>query len=189
MTSYSRLHTAGLLEAYDFSEISTLVDVGGGHGLILSEILRGNPRLKGVLFDLPHANEGGRNTMSSAGLTDRCEVVSGNFFVSVPQGADGYLLSRVIHDWTDPQSVAILKTVRAAIAPRGKLILLETMIQPGGDRLYPLLSDLNMLLLTGGCERTEQEYRNIYRASGFELTRTVTTKSATGTTVIEGRPA
>jgi hypothetical protein len=188
MTSFSALHITGLLEAYDFSPAKTIVDVGGGHGKILSEILKGNAGLHGVLFDLPHAFNGGKNTIAQAGLTDRCEVISGDFFVSVPAGADLYLLSRVIHDWDDEKSVAILNVVRGAIAPHGRLVLLENMLRPSASTVYPALSDLNMLLLTGGCERTEEEYCALCRAAGFELTRTAATRSPTGTTVIEGRP-
>ncbi len=188
MTSFSTLHITGLLEAYDFSQATKIVDVGGGHGKILAEILKKNPGMHGVLFDLAHAFAGGQATVAQAGLADRCEVISGDFFVSVPAGADAYILSRVIHDWDDEKTVAILKIVRGAIAPHGRLILLETMLRPNGGSVYPVLSDLNMLLLTGGCERTEVEYRAVYRAAGFELTKTVATKSPTGTTVIEGRP-
>jgi O-methyltransferase domain len=188
MTSFSVLHMTGLLESYDFSYARRIVDVGGGHGKNLLEILKHNPRAQGVLFDLPHAFEGGKNAVAEAGLADRCEIVSGDFFVSVPAGGDAYILSRVIHDWNDEKTVAILKVVRKGIAPHGKLVLLETMLRPDGTSVYPALSDLNMLLLTGGCERTEDEYRALYRAAGFELTRTVATKSPTGTTVIEGRP-
>jgi hypothetical protein len=188
MTAFSVLHSTGLLEAYDFSPAKKIVDVGGGHGKNLSEILKKNPGMRGVLFDLPHAFEGGNIAIAQAGLGDRCEVVSGDFFVSVPAGADAYLLSRVIHDWDDEQTVAILKVVRKAIAPNGKLILLETMLRPDGDSVYPILSDLNMLLMTGGCERTQEEYRTLYRAAEFELTRAVATKSPTGNTVIEGKP-
>jgi O-methyltransferase domain len=188
MTSFATLHITGLLEAYDFSAVTKLVDVGGGHGKILSEILTANPSMRGVLLDMPHAFEGGQRTIAQAGLADRCEVVSGDFFVSVPAGADAYLLSRVIHDWDDDKAVAILKVVRGAIAPHGRLILLETMLRPDENTVYPLLSDLNMLLLTGGCERTEEEYRAVYRSAGFELTKTVATGSPTGSTVIEGRP-
>ena len=188
MTSFATLHLTGLLEAYDFSWAQKIVDVGGGHGRNLAEILKANPTMRGVLFDLPQAFEGGQNLIAQAGLRDRCEVVPGDFFVSVPAGADAYLLSRVIHDWDDEKTIAILKVVRAAIAPHGRLLLLETMIRPDSAGLYPLLSDLNMLLMTGGLERTEEEYRAVYRAAGFQLTRTVVTKSPTGTTVIEGRP-
>jgi hypothetical protein len=188
MTSLAALHITGLLDAYDFSYATKIVDVGGGHGKNLAEILKKNRGMRGVLFDLPHASEGGRMTMTQAGLTDRCEVVSGDFFVSVPAGGGAYILARVIHDWDNEKSVAILKVVRKAIAPHGKLVLLETMLRPGSAGIYPFLSDLNMLLMTGGCERTEEEYRALYRAAGFELTRTVSTTSPTGMTVIEGRP-
>jgi hypothetical protein len=189
MSAFSTLHLTGVLDAYDFSVINKLIDVGGGHGRNIAEILKRHPKMRGVLFDMPHAFEGGQQTIAQAGLGERCEVVSGDFFKSVPSGADGYMLSRVIHDWDDETSIAILKVVRKAIAPGGRLILLETMLRgPGQRSLYPLLSDLNMMLRTGGCERTEDEYRGIYRAAGFELTRTVETISPTGATVVEGRP-
>jgi ubiquinone/menaquinone biosynthesis C-methylase UbiE len=188
MTSYSILHLTGVLDAYDFAPAATIVDVGGGHGKILSEILKRNPNTRGVLFDLPQAFDGGQKAIAQAGLAERCEVISGDFFESVPGAADTYLLSRVIHDWDDLKAGAILRNVRRVIAPKGKLILLETMIRPDGTTAYPVLSDLNMLLVTGGCERTEAEYAELYRAAGFELTQTVATKSPTGTTVIEGRP-
>ncbi len=152
MTSFSTLHLTGVLDAYDFSQATTIMDVGGGHGRIITEILTNCPGVRGVLFDLPHAFEGGKGTIARAGLADRCDVVSGDFFVSVPAGADTYILSRVIHDWDDETAVAILKIIRAAIAPHGRLILLETMLRPDGGSVYPVLSDLNMLLLTGGCE-------------------------------------
>jgi hypothetical protein len=188
MTSYSTLHFTGVLEAYDFSVFRRIVDVGGGHGRILSEILQAHPQVKGILFDLPHAFEGGSQTIAAAGLSSRCEIVSGDFFVEVPVGADAYLFSRVIHDWADEQSIALLRVVRNAIAPQGRLILLEAMLRPDTACIYPVLSDLNMLVRTGGCERTEQQYRILYRAAGFELTRCITTAAPTGTTVIEGRP-
>jgi hypothetical protein len=188
MTAFSTLHMTGVLAAYDFSQSATIVDVGGGHGKIISEILKRNPEMRGVLYDLPHAFDGGTRTIVRAGLADRCEVVSGDFFVSVPAGADAYVLSRVIHDWNDEEATAILKVVRQAIAPGGRLILLETMLSPDQSKVYPVLSDLNMMLRTGGRERTEAEYRSLYRGAGFDLTRTVATMSPTGTTVIEGRP-
>jgi hypothetical protein len=188
MTTFSTLHLTGVLEAYNFSQAPTIVDVGGGHGKIISEILKRNPEMRGFLFDLPHAFEGGKRAIAQAGLADRCDVVSGDFFVSVPAGADAYLLSRVIHDWDDEKATAILKVVRQAIAPGGRLILLETMLKADQSKVYPVLSDLNMMLRTGGCERTEAEYRALYRSAGFDLTRSVATMSPTGTTVIEGRP-
>lgn len=188
MTAFSELHFTGVMDAYNFSYARTLVDVGGGHGKIISEILKRTPALRGVLFDMPHAFEGGKTTIAQSGLDDRCEVVTGDFFVSVPAGADAYLLSRVIHDWDDLQAVSIFKNIRAVIAPQGRLVLLECMLRQGEGTVYPVLSDLNMLLMTGGRERTEEEYKALYRAAGFELTQTIATSSPTGTTLIEGRP-
>jgi hypothetical protein len=188
MTAFSKIHLSGVFEAYDFSYSSKFVDIGGGHGRILTQILQRNPRMQGVLFDLPHALQGARETIARTGLTDRCEIISGDFFVSVPAGGDTYLLSRVIHDWNDEQSVRILKVVRKAIVPSGRLILLEAMLRPSADSIYPTLSDLNMLVRTGGCERTEGEYSALYQAAGFELTQTVATTAPTGTTVIVGKP-
>jgi hypothetical protein len=107
----------------------------------------------------------------------------------VPGGGDAYILSRVIHDWPDEKAVAILKVVRRALPGKGRLLLFETMIR-GDNRLsYPLLSDLNMVIRTGGCERTEAEYRALYKAAGFKLARAIETPSPTGMTIIEGKPA
>ena len=173
-------------------KIKKLVDVGGGHGRNLAEILKRNPGMQGILYDMPHAFDGGKKTVARMpGWPTAASVISGDFFVSVPAGADAYLVSRVIHDWDDEKSVAILKVIRKAIAPGGRLLLLETMVRPAepDSAVYSVLSDLNMLVLTGGCERTEAEYRALYRAAGFELTKAVATISPTGTTVIEGRPA
>ncbi len=189
MTALSNAHFAGVVEAYNFTSIRKLVDVGGGHGRLISMILKAYPKLRGVLYDLPHASEGGRKGIGEAGLTDRCEVISGDFFQSVPRGADAYILSRVIHDWDDDAAVAILKVVRKAMQPRGRLLLFETLIRADNRIAYPLLSDLNMLVLTGGQERSEAEYRTLYSAAGFKLSRVVDTPSPTGMTIIEGKPA
>jgi hypothetical protein len=145
--------------------------------------------MHGVLFDLPHASEGGQKTIAEGDLSDRCDVVSGDFFRSVPIGGDAYILSRVIHDWTDEKAIAILKVVRGVMLSKSRLLLFETMIREGNRLSYPLLSDLNMVIRTGGCERTEAEYRMLYKAAGFKLTRAIKTPSPTGMTIIEGKPA
>ena len=189
MTALSNAHYAGVVDAYEFRSIRKLVDVGGGHGRLISMILTAYPKMRGVLFDMPHALEGGQRTIAEAGLSDRCEVVSGDFFRSVPAGGDAYILSRVIHDWTDEKAVAILKVVRGVVPDKGRLLLFETMIRAGDRLAYPLLSDLNMVIRTGGCERTEAEYRALYQAAGFKLTRAIETPSPTGMTIIEGKPA
>jgi hypothetical protein len=189
MTALSNAHYAGVVDAYDFRSIRKLVDVGGGHGRLLSMILTAYPKMRGVLFDLPHALEGGQGTIAEAGLSNRCEVVSGDFFCSVPADGDGYVFSRVIHDWADEKAVAILKVVRGALPTKGRLLLFETMIRADNRLSYPLLSDLNMVIRTGGCERSETEYRALYKAAGFKLTRVIETPSPTGMTMIEGKPA
>jgi hypothetical protein len=187
MTALSNAHYAGVVDAYDFRPIRKVVDVGGGHGRLLSMILKANPKMRGVLFDLPHALEGGQRTIAEGGLSHRCKVVSGDFFRSVPVGADIYMLSRVIHDWADEKAVSILKVVRRAMPATGRLLLFETMIRANNRLSYPLLSDLNMVIRTGGCERSETEYRALYAAAGFKLTRAIETPSPTGMTIIEGK--
>jgi hypothetical protein len=189
MTALSNAHYTGVVDTYDFRSIHKLVDVGGGHGRLISMILTAYPKMYGVLFDLPHAFEGGQRTIAEAGLSDRCQVVSGDFFSSVPAGGDAYILSRVIHDWTDEKAVAILKVVRGVLPAKGRLLLFETMIRAGNRLSYPLLSDLNMVIRTGGCERSEAEYRTLYEAAGFRLTRAIKTLSPTEMTIIEGKPA
>ena len=189
MTALSNAHYAGVVEAYNFRSIRKIVDVGGGHGRLLTMILMAYPKMRGVLFDLPHAFDGGNNAIAEAGLSNRCEVASGDFFRHVPSGGDAYVLSRVIHDWDDEKAVAILKVVRRAVPDNGRLLLFETMIRAGNRLSYPLLSDINMIIHTGGCERSEAEYGALYKAAGFKLTKAIETPSPTGMTIIEGRPA
>ncbi|HKP88140.1 MAG TPA: methyltransferase [Blastocatellia bacterium] len=183
--------TAGLEEAllasYDFSSIRKLVDVGGGHGGLITSILKANPSMRGVLFDAPSVVEGARQKISAAGLQERCELVGGDFFKSVSEGGDAYILKWIIHDWNDEQSVAILTNCRRAVAPGGKLLLVEAVIPPGDEPSFSKFIDLNMLVMTGGRERTEAEYRNLLQAAGFELTRIVPTP--TPFSVIEGASA
>ena len=180
MTALSNAHYAGVVDAYDFRSMRKLVDVGGGHGRLLSIILTAHPKMRGVLFDLPHAFEGGQKTIADAGLSNRCEVVIGDFFRSVPAGGDAYILSRVIHDWPDKKAVEILKVVRDVLPGKGRLLLFETMIRADNRLSYPLLSDLNMVIRTGGCERTEAEYRVLYKAAGFKLTRAISDALSNG---------
>jgi hypothetical protein len=189
MIALSNAHYAGVIDAYNFRSIRKVVDVGGGHGRLLSMILTAHPKLRGVLFDLSHAFEGGQKAIADAGLSDRCEVVSGDFFRTVPSGGDAYILSRVIHDWDDEKAVAILKVVRGVLPASGRLLLFETMIRASDRLSYALLSDLNMVIRTGGCERNEAEYRALYEAAGFQLTKVIETRSPTGMTIIEGKPA
>jgi hypothetical protein len=131
MTSGSALQSDAIADAYDFSGFGTLMDVAGGHGLLLTTILSANPTLRGILAEQPHVVTSARPIVEQSSVVDRCTVVEVDFFVSVPSGADAYILKWVIHDWGDERAVAILRNCRAAMGPNGTLLLAETVIPPG----------------------------------------------------------
>ena len=170
--------------AYDFAGINTLVDIGGGHGSLVSAILRRNPDMRGILFDSPQVIEGARPVIQSSDVAGRCEPVGGNFFESVPAGADAHIMKWIIHDWNDDQAVAILENCHRALAEGGKLILVEAVVPAGNEPHFSKFIDLNMLVMTGGRERTAAEFRDLYQRAGFRLTRIVPTESPFS--VIEG---
>jgi hypothetical protein len=186
MTEISRNNMPGIVGAYDFGRFRKIVDVGGSHGLLLSTILRRYPSPHGIVFDLPRVVEGARREIAGVGLTERCEAVAGNFFESVPAGADAYILKQVIHDWDDAPAIAILRNVRQAIRPEGRLLLLEFVIPPANEPSLSKVFDLGMLVSTGGRERTQIEYRDLFAAAGFTLTAVYPTASPQ--CVIEGVP-
>ena len=175
--------------AYDFSGIGTLVDVGGGTGNLLTTVLLANPELRGVLYDQPHVAAEGRLAVERRGLADRCEVAEGNFFESVPEGGDAYVLSHIIHDWDEPRCVSILENCRRAMQGRGRLLLVEQVVPAGNDFHPSKFLDLIMLTITGGRERTEEEYADLLAKAGFELTRVVPTPSAVSVVEARIRPA
>jgi hypothetical protein len=185
MTGIHGVETQAVLDAYDFSSIGVLADVGGGNGSNLIAILQKYPAMRGMLFDLPHVIERARTHFEAAGLLDRCQLISGSFFESVPQGADAYLMRHIIHDWDDEKATTILKHCRSAISNDGKLLLVESVIPPGNDPFFGKFLDVTMFLIPGGKERTEAEYRQLFAGAGFHLDRIVPTKSEMS--VIEGR--
>ncbi|CAN5335391.1 methyltransferase [soil metagenome] len=187
MTGLSAGVAEAVVQSYDFSEIDVLVDVGGGEGRILTAILAANPVLRGILFDQSHVVAGAEDLLARVGVADRCEVVSGNFFEEVPGGADAYLLKSIIHDWDDDASIEILHKCRAAIADTGRLLLVELVIQPGNEPDRAKFSDLNMLVLLGGRERTSNDFERLYAEAGFRLTDIIST--GTPFYIIEGVPA
>jgi SAM-dependent methyltransferase len=172
---------AGVLAAsYDFAEASTVVDVGGGYGALLPPLLRAFPKLRSVVYDLPRCAEGAAALFAEAGLSDRCRFVGGDFFESVPPGGDVYLLKSVIHDWDDARSRAILANVCAAMDPGARLLVLEWIVPervgPGDAGIVG--TDLNMLVMVGGQERTEAEYRALMASAGLRVTEIVPTPAA-----------
>lgn len=187
MTNFTRAIIPALVEAYDFSSINRLVDVAGGHGLLLAGVLKANPHLRGVLFDLPFVTEGAGKLLEHEGVSDRVELVAGDFFESVPAGADAYMLKHIIHDWDDASSIRILKNIRSAMSENGKVLIVE-MVVPEDDEPHPSKAlDVLMLVMEGGKERTKDEYRKLLEASAFRLTRVIPTKSPYS--VIEGERA
>jgi ubiquinone/menaquinone biosynthesis C-methylase UbiE len=170
--------------AYNFKGINTIIDVGGGHGGLITSILKRNPNMRGILFDSPQVIEGAKSKIAESGVADRCEVAGGDFFQSVPHGADAIIMKWIIHDWNDAQSIAIMKNCHRALPENGKLILVEAVVPPGDEMHFAKFIDLNMLVMTGGRERTEEEFRQLYEAAGFRLTRVVPTESPFS--VIEG---
>lgn len=158
--------------SYDFSQIGTVVDVGGGRGALAIGILTAHPHLKGVVFDQPAVMEDARRAIAAAGLSGRCKAVGGDFFAAVPEGGDAYLLKLILHDWDDERSVAILRACRRALPAGGRLLVVELAIPAGNGRSFAKTQDVNMLINLGGRERTEAEYRLLFSAAGFELTGT-----------------
>src|SRR5205085_1040184 len=160
MTSTSSIDAAAVVQAYDFSSLRTLVDVGGGHGLMLATVLKVNPHMRGVLFDLPHTVDGATALLKREGVADRCRVMAGDFFRSVPEGGDAYMLKLVVHDWPDDRALQILENCHAVMRPGHRLILVDYVLRPGDEPDFGKLVDLEMLVLTsGGRGRGEREVR------------------------------
>ncbi len=185
MTALSRFEAAGVCAAYDFSGCGTVVDVGGGHGRLLTEILSTYPTLNGILFDRPNVVDAARTGLESSESGKRCQVVGGDFFAEVPSGGDAYLLKHIIHDWDDERSAVILRNCREAMNDGGKVLVIEGVMPPGNEPSNSKLWDVVMLALTsGGRERTEEEYAELYAQVGLTLTRVVPTHAVVS--IVEG---
>ncbi|MDA9544365.1 MULTISPECIES: methyltransferase [unclassified Bradyrhizobium] len=176
MIALSQGANEAVAEACDFGAFSQIVDVGGGHGQLLSEILKRHPHLSGILFDLPAGVEAAR--ANAASFPPQTSFVAGNFFNAVPAGADVYIMKKVIHDWNDEQAVRILRNCREVMKPHGRVLIAETIIPPGNERNTIKLIDANMLVVTGGVERTESEFAALLAAAGLRLERVISTARA-----------
>ncbi|WP_375471199.1 methyltransferase [uncultured Nostoc sp.] len=177
--------SASYLEAYDFSLISKLVDVGGGTGQLLAAALEANPTMKGVLFDLPKVINQAQNSDELVSVSDRCELIEGSFFEAIPEGGDAYLLREIVHLWDDEQAISILKRCYQAMKEQGRLLVIENVVPPGNEFSINKLEDVHMLVMCpGGRERTEGEFQKLFESAGFKLTKIITTK--TDLCIIEG---
>jgi hypothetical protein len=175
-----------ILAVYDFSSFKTVVDVGGGHGGLITSILNAHPKLKGILLDAPQVIEGTRSKIEAAGLADRCETVAGDFFKSVPAGGDAYVMKWIIHDWDDKRAITILQNIRNRMQPNGKVIIVDCVVPENNDPDFSKFFDLNMMVMTGGKERTEKEFAQLLGAAGFKLLRVIPTKVPTS--IVEAEP-
>lgn len=171
MTSFSTSIANAVAATYDFSEAQTIADIGGGHGLLLETVLKAAPQAKGILFDQAQV-------IAGANVSERVETVSGDFFAEIPVEADVYLMKFIIHDWNDEQSVTILQHLAKSAKPGAKVLLVESVVEE--DDNAPSMSkvmDLNMLVMTGGKERTAKEYAELFEKTGFRLTNVYPTPS------------
>lgn len=175
MTSFSSAEIPQIVEAYNFSGVHTVVDVGGGEGRLMSAMLRAHSALRGVILDQPHVVGGAEQALREDGVADRCTAVGGDFFEGVPEAADLYLLKWIIHDWEDEDAVKILSNCARAMNPEGRVVLVEVVIgAPNSGDDGPLL-DVHMMVLPGGRERTEAEFAQLFTAAGLRLTRVIVT--------------
>ena len=186
MTDLSTIDGPAVAEAYDFAGIGSIVDVAGGHGLLLATILERYPQMKGTLYEMAHVLEGAKNGPLRS-MLDRCRLDSGDMFCSVPAAADAYIMKHIIHDWTDEQCVQILKACRKAVNPGGKLLVVDNVIPPGNGFHPGKFLDIQMMLFPGGRERTEKEFGELFAASGWKLSRIVPTRATES--IAEGIPA
>src|SRR5579859_874855 len=169
MVSITSASADTVAEDYDFSRFGTIVDVGGGRGTLIAQVLGRNPAANGVLFDQPHVVDAAAPLLKAQGVRERCQVVGGSFFESVPEGGDVYVLKSVLHDRYDPEAVRILERVRAATRPGAVLLVVERVLEPPNQGLSGKLGDLNMLVNPGGTERTHEEWEMLLAAGGFRL--------------------
>ena len=183
MGAFGRAEATAMLDAHDFSAFQTVVDVGGGSGVLLAAILNRHPEIQGILFDLPAVVERARSVLLGSGLDGRCRFEGGDFFSSVPAGADAYIMQHVIHDWEDREAITILRNCREAMNPDGRVLLAELVIPPGNGPFFGKWLDL-MMLLVGGRERTQEEYRQLFWAAGLKLNRVIPTASEVS--IVEG---
>jgi hypothetical protein len=187
MTAFHGHETAAMLEAYDFGGIRKLADIGGGNGSLIGAVLQRYPEMEGLLFDLGHVVGRARANLHAFDVVDRCTVIEGSFFESIPSGADAYIFRHIIHDWTDEQCILILGHCHNVIPQQGKLLIVEAVVPAGDERSLAKDFDMTMLTFPGGIERTAEEYKSLLDQAGFQLYSITPTTSAVS--VIEGRPS
>ena len=186
MSGMTAAANEAIMSVYDFSPFKTVIDVGGGHGGLITSILKQNPEAKGVLFDAPQVIEGARQKLEANGVANRCETVAGDFFKTVPEGGDVYVMKWIIHDWEDEKAITILKNCRQHMQPNGRLIIVDCVVPENDEPDFSKTFDLNMMVMTGGKERATAEFEQLLAAAGFKLLRVIPTDVPTS--IVEAQP-
>jgi hypothetical protein len=190
MAGRAENEAADIVAAYDFGALDSIVDVGGGEGVLLEAVVRSTAHLSATLVDRPQVVARARDRLTAAGLDHRCRFVTGDFFTSVPAGAGAYLLSRVLHDWSDADAGRILATCRDAMAEHGRLLIVEAILpRSAAEMPAAIRMDLHMMMLLGSRERTEGEFRRLLSDAGFAVRQVTMTSSPVGLAVIEAHRA
>jgi hypothetical protein len=179
MVSFTTVEGPAVASGYDFSPFKKIVDVGGGHGALLASIAHVHPGVRGIVFDRPEVVAGAPPLLASLGLAARIDIAGGDFLSAVPQGADAYIMKHIIHDWDDDHAKTILSHCRRAMAPDGKVLIVEIVVSDRPEAAFSKMLDLEMLVMTtGGRERTEPEFGELLQAAGLRMTRIVPTQSS-----------
>lgn len=187
MTGFSSHETAAILEAYDFSRVRSVADIGGGRGALLAALLRAHPQMTGTLLDLPSVVADASQALDEMGIAERARILAGDFFDEAPAGADLYVMKSVLHNWDDIDAVRILATCRAAMAPEARLLVIERVVPEGNAPSEAKLFDIDMLVVAGGRERTEADYRRLFGEAGLALARVAGTRSPLSVIVATAR--
>ena len=187
MSGMTAVMNQEITSLYDFSSFNKIVDIGGGHGGLITSILNANPRAFGVLFDAAPVIAGARERIEAAGLTDRCAMIAGDFFKGVPAGGDAYIIKWIIHDWDDERAIRILRNCRSQMQQNGRVIIVDSVVPENAEPDFSKFFDLDMLVMTGGKERMAREFDKLLAAAGFRLLGVIPTK--TPTSMVEAEPA
>jgi hypothetical protein len=178
MTNLSEISIEPILSAYDFSQFNTIADIGGGEGLLLSSILYKNPKLHGILFDLPEGVIHAKGIIFKYGISERLTIKTGSFFEGAPAGADGYMLKNVIHNWSDEECILILTSIRSVLPANGKILIIEMIVEEDNKPSFAKLIDIQMMVfMQSGRERTRKEYKELLNRAGLKITNVTPTVS------------
>jgi len=186
MTDMSSGDSAAIVQSYDFSRFEHIVDVAGGYGTLLAAILDQAPKSQGTLVEMPHVVEGAKKAGILERFGNRSTMIAGSMFEDIPAGADAYIMKYIIHDWYDAECIKLLSQCRKGIRPGGRLLVVDQVVPAGNDPAISKIVDLEMLVLPGGMERTEKQFRELFAASGFRLERIIPMPAPQ--CVIEGVP-